>query len=63
MTRKPPGLQYGVDDVPPPSVIFVNALQYVAVLTGFLVFPLIMTREAHVSAADRCRSVASDRMS
>ena len=50
MTRKPPGLQYGVDEVPPPSVIVVNALQYVAVLTGFLVFPLIMTREAHVSA-------------
>ena len=31
-------------------VIIVNALQYVAVLAGFLVFPLIMTREAHVSA-------------
>jgi NCS2 family nucleobase:cation symporter-2 len=49
MTRKPANLQYGVDDVPPASVIFVNALQYVAVLAGFLVFPLIMTREAHVS--------------
>jgi NCS2 family nucleobase:cation symporter-2 len=48
MTRKPSSLQYGVDDVPPASVIFVNALQYVAVLSGFLVFPLIMTREAHV---------------
>lgn len=50
MSRKPAGLQYGVDEVPPPPVIVVNALQYVAVLTGFLVFPLIMTREAHVSA-------------
>ena len=50
MTRKPASLQYGVDDVPPTSVIIVNALQYVAVLAGFLVFPLIMTREAHVSA-------------
>jgi xanthine permease XanP len=50
MTRKPAGLLYGVDEVPPPAVIVVNALQYVAVLTGFLVFPLIMTREAHVSA-------------
>ena len=50
MTRKPANLQYGVDDVPPTSVIVVNALQYVAVLAGFLVFPLIMTREAHVSA-------------
>ncbi|HEY2621262.1 MAG TPA: solute carrier family 23 protein [Acetobacteraceae bacterium] len=50
MTRKPANLQYGVDDIPPTSVIIVNALQYVAVLAGFLVFPLIMTREAHVSA-------------
>jgi xanthine permease XanP len=51
MARKPANLQYGVDDVPPASVIGVNALQYVAVLAGFLVFPLIMTREAHVSPA------------
>ncbi len=50
MSRKPANLQYGVEDVPPKSVILVNALQYVAVLAGFLVFPLIMTREAHVSA-------------
>ena len=51
MTRKPANLQYGVDDVPPAAIIFVNALQFVAVLAGFLVFPLIMTREAHVSPA------------
>ena len=49
MTRKPASLQYGVDDIPPVSVIIVNAFQYVAVLSGFLVFPLIMTREAHVA--------------
>jgi xanthine permease XanP len=49
MTRKPASLQYGVDDIPPAPVIAVNALQYVAVLAGFLVFPLLMTREAHVS--------------
>lgn len=51
MPRKPASLQYGVDEVPPALVIVVNALQYVAVLAGFLVFPLIMTREAHVSPA------------
>src|ERR1700761_1189495 len=50
MARKPANVLYGVDDVPPVAVIIVNALQYVAVLAGFLVFPLIMTREAHVSA-------------
>jgi len=31
-------------------VIIVNALQYVAVLAGFLLFPLIVTHEAQVSA-------------
>jgi xanthine permease XanP len=51
MPRKPANLQYGVDDTPPVTVVMLNALQYVAVLTGFLVFPLIMTREAHASTA------------
>ena len=51
MTRKPANIQYGEADIPPPAVIFVNALQFVAVLACFLVYPLIMTREAHVSAA------------
>jgi xanthine/uracil permease len=51
MTRKPASLQYGVDEIPAASVIVVNALQYVAMLAGFLVFPLIMTREAHASPA------------
>ncbi len=51
MTRKPATLQYGVADIPPPAVIFVSALQFVAVLAGFLVFPLIMTRQAQVAPA------------
>jgi xanthine permease XanP len=50
VTRKPGDLQYVVDDIPPKPVIIVNALQYVAVLAGFLVFPLIVTRELQVSA-------------
>ena len=50
MTRKPANLQYGVDDVPPVPVIIVNALQYVAVLSAFLVYPLIMVREARAPA-------------
>ena len=45
MSRKPANIQYGEADIPPPAVIFVNALQYVAVLAGFLVYPLIMTRK------------------
>ena len=51
MTRKPATLQYGVADIPPVPVIFVSALQFVAVIAGFLVFPLIMTRQAHVAPA------------
>jgi xanthine permease XanP len=50
MTRKPASMQYGVEEVPPTPVIAVTALQYVAVLAAFLVYPLIMAREAHVSA-------------
>lgn len=50
MTRKPASMQYGVEEVPPAPVIAVTALQYVAVLAAFLVYPLIMAREAHVSA-------------
>ena len=49
MTRKPANLHYGVDEVPPTAVIILNALQYVAVLAGFLVYPLIMAREAHAA--------------
>src|SRR5215469_16143641 len=49
MSRKPANMHYGLEEVPPPAVIFSTALQFVAVLSGWLVFPLIMTREAHVS--------------
>ena len=58
MTRKPATMQYGVDEVPPAPVIVVTALQYVAVLSAFLVYPLIMTREAH-APADVADSVLS----
>ena len=51
MTRKPATLQYSVADIPPPSVIVVSALQYIAVLAAFLVYPLIMTRQAQVAPA------------
>jgi len=50
MARKPANLQYNVEDIPPRPVILANALQYVAILAGFLVYPLIMAREANASA-------------
>lgn len=51
MTRKPAALQFGVADIPPRAVIISNALQYVAVLSGSLLLPLIMAGEAHVPSA------------
>ena len=54
MARKPASMHYLADDVPPVAVVIVNALQYVAVTSSFLVFPLIIAREAHLptSSAD-----------
>ena len=50
MSRTPVAIQYMPADVPPLSVVIINALQYVAVTSSFLVFPLIIAREAHLSA-------------
>jgi NCS2 family nucleobase:cation symporter-2 len=54
MASKPANMHYLANDVPPMAVVIVNALQYVAVTSSFLVFPLIVAREAHLpaSAAD-----------
>lgn len=51
MPRRPANLRYGVADVPPLSVTLTNALQHVAVMSIYLVVPLLMTREAHASSA------------
>lgn len=51
MTRKPAGVLYLAGDVPPLGVVIVNAFQYVAVTSSFLVFPLIIVREAHLAAS------------
>ena len=50
MSRKPANMRYLAGDVPPTAVTFLNALQYVAVTSSFLVFPLIIAREAHAPA-------------
>lgn len=54
MSRKPMGMRYLADDVPPLTVVVVNALQYVAVTSIFMIYPLILARQAHLSesAAD-----------
>src|SRR3984957_10095360 len=51
MTKKPAGILYLAGDVPPIPVVIANALQYVAVTSSFLVFPLIIVREAHLAAS------------
>jgi len=49
--KKPADLIYGVDDVPSLSVTLIAALQQVGVLAIFLVYPLLVVKEAGVSAA------------
>ena len=51
MARKPANMRYLADDVPPLAIVIVNALQYAAVTSSFLVFPLIIAREAHMTTA------------
>ncbi len=51
MPRKPASMLYLPADTPPLAVVVVNAMQYVAVTSSFLVFPLIIAREAHLPTA------------
>jgi NCS2 family nucleobase:cation symporter-2 len=51
VSRKPVNMHYLAGDVPPTAVTLLNALQYVAVTSSFLVFPLIIARAAHVPTA------------
>jgi xanthine permease XanP len=44
-------MRYLAGDVPPTAVTLANAFQYVAVTSSFLVFPLIIAREANASTA------------
>jgi NCS2 family nucleobase:cation symporter-2 len=47
--KKPPDLAYGVEEVPPRSVLWLAALQHVAVLGMLMVFPVLVAREAGAS--------------
>ena len=48
--RKPANLVYGVEEAPPPLVVLVTALQHVGVIAIFMIYPLVLGREAGVSA-------------
>jgi xanthine permease XanP len=47
--KNPPELIYGVDDVPPRYVIMFSGLQHVGLVTIFLIFPLLVLKDAGVS--------------
>jgi xanthine permease XanP len=46
---RPIDLIYSVDEVPPPAILIISALQHVAVMAITLIFPLILAREANLS--------------
>ena len=48
--RKPAHLVYGVEEVPPPLVVLITAVQHVGVIAIFMIYPLVIGREAGVSA-------------
>jgi NCS2 family nucleobase:cation symporter-2 len=47
---RPPGLLYSVEETPPRAVFIVAGLQQVALMTNSLVYPIILGREAGLSA-------------
>ncbi len=56
--RKPVGIIYGVNDVPPVGVTLLSGLQHVGIISIILVFPLLVAREAGLSR-DRTLDVLS----
>jgi NCS2 family nucleobase:cation symporter-2 len=49
VARKPLNIVYGVDENPPLGVTVVSALQHVGLISIFLLFPLLVCREAQLS--------------
>ena len=47
--RKPLAIVYGVNDKPPLGVTALSALQQVGIISIFLLFPVLVCREAHLS--------------
>jgi xanthine permease XanP len=48
--RKPANLVYGVEESPPHLVTLISAIQHVGVVAIFMIYPLIIGRQAGVSA-------------
>ena len=49
--KKPGNLVYGVDETPPVPVTILSALQHVGLVAIFLVYLLVVSREAGASVA------------
>jgi xanthine permease XanP len=47
---KPSNLIYGVEERPPPMVTLISAIQHVGVIAIFMIYPLIIGRQAGISA-------------
>ncbi len=47
--KRPDGFAYWLEDVPPPSVTLLSALQHVSLICGLLPIPLVVAREAGLS--------------
>ncbi len=50
--KKPASLVYGTDEKPPIAIIIVSAVQHVAVIAIFMIYPLIIARQAGAPAAE-----------
>lgn len=51
--KRPVGLLYSADETPPPAILAFSALQHMAVMSVTLVFPIIVAREAGLTALQR----------
>ncbi len=48
--KKPASLVYGSGEKPPTAITIISAIQHVGVIAIFMIYPLIIAREAHVPA-------------
>jgi xanthine permease XanP len=49
--KKPATLSYGLEELPPPSITWISAAQHVAVIAIFMIYPLIVARQAGLTSA------------
>jgi xanthine permease XanP len=50
--KKPASLVYGADEKPPTAIIVISAIQHVGVIAIFMIYPLIVARQAGAPATE-----------